>query len=153
MAIADVTLIGWITKNKPLKLRMLSEDKSVVTFSMSIPQRYKNKDGDWTTEQTFVDVEAWGSRAEAFVKHHSPGDATIIFGKLKMHEWVDKNTGKRRTKLLVKLRDWQFVPRKTQHVTREDKLIRDADAHLQAWADISQSKREDGELNDGDDPF
>ena len=75
-----------------------------VKFGIAINE-YAGKDKPQRT--TYVDVTAFGKRAEAVHKHFSQGDPIFIAGRLDFSVWAD-SSGAKRSKLSVVLDDFQF---------------------------------------------
>jgi single-strand DNA-binding protein len=80
---------------------------SVCNGSIALNRRVK-KGEQWTDEVTFVDFTVWGTRGDAFAKHHHKGSAALLHGRLQADSWEDKNTGEKRWKLKVVVEDWEF---------------------------------------------
>lgn len=63
----------------------------------------------WEKETVFIDIAIWGTRGEAFARFHKKGDLAAIDGKLRLDEWVDKNTQAKRSQLKIIGTEWFFV--------------------------------------------
>ncbi|WKD58822.1 single-stranded DNA-binding protein [Corynebacterium caspium] len=62
-------------------------------------------DGAWNNfDQLYLDVEAWGDMAYNVRSSLRTGMAVIVQGTLVTQEWVDKNSGEKRSKVLLKAR-------------------------------------------------
>lgn len=79
--------------------------------NITLAQDSRKKDGDkWVDgDPIFLDVVIWGSRGEAFARHHKKGDMTLIEGRLRLDQWDDRETGAKRSKLRVDALDWHFA--------------------------------------------
>ena len=61
---------------------------------------------------TAIDLEIWGRRGKAFAQHVTTKTAIFIEGRLQLDRWEE--AGKRRSKLFVRVSDWQFLsPKQT----------------------------------------
>ncbi len=101
-----VVLGGHLTRDVEMRF---SDGVPYATVGMCVNNRMKRGD-QWVDDPCFVDVKLSGKRAEAFEKYHSKGSA-CLFPRcyLKFESWEDKSTGDRRTKLVVRALDWEFV--------------------------------------------
>lgn len=79
--------------------------------NVTLAQDTKRKQGDqWVDgDPIFLDVVVWGSRGEAFARHHKKGDMALIEGRLRLDQWDDKTTGAKRSKIRVDAVDWHFA--------------------------------------------
>ena len=59
----------------------------------------------------FVDVTCWGKTAELVCRWKKQGESLLIEGRLQQDKWVDKETGKNRSKLKVVASNMTFVGR------------------------------------------
>lgn len=101
-----VVLGGHLTRD--VDLRFSGDGYAFATVGMCVNNRTK-KGEEWVDEACFVDVKLSGKRAEAFARFHGKGDACLFTrAYLKFESWDDKQTGDRRTKLVVKASDWEF---------------------------------------------
>ena len=60
-------------------------------------------------EDTIVDIEAWGAKAEFLNKHFSKGAALTVSGLLRKKTWQNSE-GENRTKLYILVSEVFFVP-------------------------------------------
>jgi single-strand DNA-binding protein len=102
-----VILMGNLTR-KP-EVRYLPNGNALCKFGLAVNRRFKDAQGEWKEEATFVDVTFFGKRGEAFAKYHDKGKTAFIEGSLRLDQWDDKQSGEKRSKLYVVGDDWQFV--------------------------------------------
>lgn len=102
-----VILMGNLTR-KP-ELRFTGGGMAICKFGLAMNRRFKDQNGEWKEEPTFVDVTIFGKRGEAFAKYHDKGKTAFIEGSLRLDSWDDKQSGEKRSKLYVVGDDWQFV--------------------------------------------
>ena len=105
-----VFLMGNLTRD--IELKHTPSDQSVATIGLAVNRRYSTKEGEKREETTFVDCEAWGRTAEIMSQYLSKGRGVFIEGRLKLDQWDDRETGKKRSKLLVVIENFQFVDSK-----------------------------------------
>ena len=94
-----VIIMGNITRD--IELRHVGNNTAVCDLSLAVNDRRKNQSGEWIEEVAFVDVTAWGRTAEIANEYLSKGSSVLVEGKLKQETWVDKDSGKNRSKLKV----------------------------------------------------
>jgi len=77
---------------------------------MAVNDRRKNQQsGEWEDFPNYIDVVVWGARGESLSRFLSKGSKIFVEGKLRWHEWEDKETGKKRSKLEVVADDIEFA--------------------------------------------
>lgn len=107
----NVTLSARLTKDPEIKV--FKEDLVLCTFSV-VSNRYDSKAED-KKAATFIDCKLWGKRGATFAEHFRKGDGVIATGQLEQEKWEDKETGKGRSKTVIKILDWEFpIPKKEQ---------------------------------------
>lgn len=91
----SVNLIGNLTRD--LELRYVVENKTpITTIGLAVNTRNGKKD-----ETMFIDVDVWGKQAEVCCEYLTKGRKIGVTGRLKQDSWEDKETGKKRSKILV----------------------------------------------------
>tara|TARA_R110000803_G_C11989495_1_gene321956 strand:- start:6833 stop:7270 length:438 start_codon:yes stop_codon:yes gene_type:complete len=102
-------LIGGRVTHDP-ELRFLpNNNMAVCTFSMVTNKKFKKADGEYGEETTYVDCESWGKQAETSGKFLKKGKAILAEGRLKMDQWDDKESGKKRTKIMIVVERFTFT--------------------------------------------
>ena len=84
----------------------------VGTMGLGVSVAYKTRDGEGGEEATGVDCEGWGRTAEVRSQYLCKGRPVFIEGRLKLDQWDDRETGKKRSKLKVVIDNFQFVDSK-----------------------------------------
>lgn len=102
-----VFLMGNLTRD--VELKHTPSDQAVAMLGVAVNRRYRTRDGEDREETTFVDCEAWGRTAEVMNQYLAKGRPVFIEGRLKLDQWDDRETGKKRSKLLVVVENFQFV--------------------------------------------
>lgn len=106
MSFNKVILTGNLTRDP--ETRAVGET-SVTSFTLAVNERYKDKSGTWTERANFIDCKLWGARGEAFAKYLSKGDPALVEGSLQQETWDDKETGAKRSKIVVKCDSFEFI--------------------------------------------
>lgn len=97
MADCTLTIIGSLGKEPELKFT--NSGKSLAEFTMAVSHRYRKGD-DWAEETAWWDVIAWGALGENVAASCPKGTRVIVTGRVKQEEWDDRETGKKRTKMV-----------------------------------------------------
>lgn len=92
-----VILLGNLTRD--VDVRYLQGGRAVCDIGVAVNDRYKNSNGEWVEEVTFVDVTLWGRTAEVAAEYLSKGSPIFIEGRLKLDQW--ETDGQKRSKLKV----------------------------------------------------
>jgi len=94
-----VILLGNLTRDP--ELRYIASGTAVTDLGLAVNEKWKNANGEWVDEVTFVDVTLWARNAEVASEYLSKGSPVLIEGRLRMDSWEDKQTGQKRSKLKV----------------------------------------------------
>ena len=105
----SVIILGNITRD--IELRQTPGGTAVADLGIAMNEKYKNASGEYVEKAIFVDVVAWGRKAEVIAEYFSKGSKILITGELQFDQWENKE-GEKRSKLRVKLRDFDFVDSK-----------------------------------------
>lgn len=92
------------------EMRVLADGTAITNFGVATNKRFKTKSGEEKEVTTFVDIEAFGPRAELITKWVRKGDPILIDGELKFDQW--EKDGEKRSKLTVRLNQFEFLNRK-----------------------------------------
>ena len=92
-------------------LRTFDSGTMVANFAGGI-QEGKDKDGNWINNA--IDIEIWGKSAEVVVDRCKKGDSIFVTGNIRRQEWADKTTGDKRSKHILSVQRFEFLPRAAQ---------------------------------------
>lgn len=112
MSYNKVIIIGNLTRDA--ELRQTQGGTSVLSMSVAVNERHTAKDGTARESTAFIDVKAFGKTAENIAKFFHKGDAILLDGKLAQETWDDKQTGQKRSKLIVVANAFEFVGSKKE---------------------------------------
>lgn len=101
-----VFLMGNLTRDPELK--HTNANMAIANFSVAVNEKWTDKSGAKQERVAFVDCEAWGKTAETVAKFFTKGKPIVVEGRLKQDSWEDKETGKKRSKLLVTVDTFHF---------------------------------------------
>jgi len=92
-----VILVGNLTRDP--ELRYIPSGTAVTDIGLAVNDKYKNKQGEWVEDVTFVDVTLWARQAEIASEYLSKGAPVLIEGRLKLDTW--EKEGKKQSRLRV----------------------------------------------------
>jgi len=85
------------------------------TTSIALNSYYKDKKtGDKKSKVTFLDIKGIGNIANVMKKYLKKGSKVAITGKLDSDDWIDKETKKKRTKIVCILDSIEFLDKKQE---------------------------------------
>lgn len=93
----NVLLVGNLTRDP--EVRHTPSGSVVANLRMAVNESYKDKQGEWQKNTTYIDVTAWGKVAEKSLGCDK-GSRVLVVGKLRMEEWTGKD-GQQKSKLGV----------------------------------------------------
>lgn len=94
-----VTLVGNLCRDVETRQ---AGGTTVGQLRMAINESFTSKSGEKVEKTVFVDVEAWDKLADNCARMVGKGSSVLVEGRLKMDEWEDKETGKKRSKIKVR---------------------------------------------------
>jgi len=113
MSINRVCISGNLTRDP--ELRSLPSGMAVLQMRMAVNDRRKNQQtGEWEDSPNYFDVVVWGARGEALSRFLTKGSKIFVEGKLRWHEWEDKTTGDKRSKIEVVADDVEFASSRSE---------------------------------------
>ncbi len=112
----QVTVAGHLLRAPEMKV--LGSGMKVTECAIAVNNPSKNKKtGEWESNPAFIDIVIFGDPAERFAQNLGKGSGVVLFARLAMDKWDDKQTGKQRTKL--KLVVDKYVPAMKEEGTRQ----------------------------------
>lgn len=100
-SVNNVILLGRLTAD--VDLRVTTSGKNVASFTLAVDKSGKQEGAD------FFDVTAWDKLAELLQQYTSKGSKLLVQGRLEQQTWDDKETGKKRSKVVVIANDATFL--------------------------------------------
>lgn len=102
-----VILIGNLTRDP--ETRFLPNGTAVGQVGLALSRKWKDQQGQWKTEATFVDVSFFGKQAETIGQYLKKGSPLMVEGRLKLDQWEDKQSGQKRSALKVVGESFTFL--------------------------------------------
>lgn len=101
------------------ELRNTQTGTTVVNISIAVGSVFYDKNGNKQDEVCFIECVAFGRVAENIAKFFNKGKPILIEGRLKLDQWEDKETGKKRSKHVGIIESFQFVGGKQNNSTED----------------------------------
>ena len=103
-----VILMGNLTRDP--ELRVTTSGTAIVGFGLAVNRNWRNESGGIQEEVTFVEISAFGKQAETIDRYLKRGNPILVEGRLRQDQWVDKQTGQKRSQLKIVLENFRFLP-------------------------------------------
>lgn len=96
MTLPQVTLTGNLT-NDP-ELRYTGKGTALLKLRVACNERKKDDRGEWVDGRSaFLNVNAWGGKAERAAETLKKGDEVIVIGRLSIDKYTDKDGNERQS--------------------------------------------------------
>ena len=102
-----VFLIGNLTRDP--ELRQLPSGSALCSFGMAINRTMTLASGEQREEVCYVDLVAIGRQAEVIHQYVRKGAPLFVEGRLHYEQWDDRETGKKRSRLTIRVERSQFL--------------------------------------------
>ena len=90
--------------------RMTENGKLRVNFNLACNLSYRDRQGEWQQDTTFVPVSVWDKLAEVVAEHLHKGSGVFLTGRLKSRTYETSNGN--RTVVEILARNIQFLDKK-----------------------------------------
>lgn len=116
-----VVVVGHLTRDPELKY--LADNTAICNCGIAYTKSWRDKQTGKKGEKTaFIDIKLWGGLGERFAEWFRKGQSALVFGKLEQEEWTDKQSGSKRSKLVLKVDEYENLspkPRDSDSGQRE----------------------------------
>jgi len=102
-----VILMGNLTRDPDV--RATTGGMTIVKLGLAMNHRFTTSTGEAREETCFVDVDVFGKQADSCRNYLHKGSPVLVEGMLRTDSWQDKNTGEKRSKLVVRADRVQFL--------------------------------------------
>ncbi len=107
--------ILWFVKTP--ELNETTSGTKYSNFTLCWNESRKDSKGEWVDTPHFFDFEVWAEGAEALCNKYKVGDPIFVeMATPRVHKWVDKETGKDRSKVVFRLDKFLPCPRTKRDV-------------------------------------
>ena len=110
MSYSKTIIVGNLTKDP--ELGYTPNQTPVCNGGIAQTEKWKGKDGATNEDTCFLDWVAFGKPAEVLNQYLKKGDAVLLEGRLTQDRWDDKETGAKRSKHKLKVREFAFMGKK-----------------------------------------
>jgi single-strand DNA-binding protein len=94
-----VIVMGNLTRTP--ELRSTPGGAQLCDISLAVNDTYTDKQGKKQERVDFIDITFWGKQAETLARWKKKGDPLLVEGRLRLDQWEDKETRKKRSALKV----------------------------------------------------
>ena len=109
-SINKVMIIGNLTAD-PL-MKFTPNGAAVTTFSIAVNKKWTDTSGNKQERVQYINCEAWNKPAEAINQYVTKGQPLYVEGKLRTETWDDKETGQKKSRVIIKVSEFQFIASK-----------------------------------------
>lgn len=92
---------------------------SVCEFRLAV-QEYRKINGERKTFTSFFDFVVWDAAAELISLYKKKGDLLLFYATPRQDTWVDKTTGNKRSKVIFRIDEFQFLARHNRKEEEEE---------------------------------
>ena len=127
-----VMLIGRLTRDPEIK--EFSNGGKVANIGFAVNNTRKNQQsGQWEDVPVWVELKAFNrdsgrKTADIAAKYLRKGQQIYVEGHLVLEEWAGKEDGKKQTKMVVYVDDFQFLDKREESSEGEEKPAKRASA-------------------------
>ncbi len=112
LSLNNIVIAGNLTFTP--ELRSTPGGTKLADFTIAINESWTDSAGVKHDGVVFVDGTAWGKLAETLCAYKKQGESIVVIGRLQQDKWIDKETGKNRTKLKVVADHIKFGERRSE---------------------------------------
>jgi len=113
----NVTLAGNLTADP--EMRHTLNGTAITQFSIANNRDWKNGEVE-NKKVNFIRCTAWGKTAENIIKFFSKGKKICVVGELDHQSWDDKESGKKRSNVEIKVHEFYFMEGKADKNTDDN---------------------------------
>lgn len=101
-----VLLKGNLTRDPEVKY--LATGRAVCEFSVAVNRTWVDDHGEKHEKASFHECRCWGKRGETIARYFGKGRPILVKGYMDQEQWEDRETGKKRSKTLVLVEEFEF---------------------------------------------
>ena len=105
-----VILIGNLTRDP--EVRYSPKGVAIAQIGFALNETRTDEQGNKKQKSMFIDLVAFGKRAETMAQYLRKGAKIAVEGKLDQQTWDDKQTGQKRTKIQIIVDNFDFCDSK-----------------------------------------
>lgn len=127
-------------------------DTKVANFSIAVNRKYKSN-GELRDEVSFLDMVAWDKGAETIAKYFDKGDSIILYCSAKQEVWEDKDTSKKRSKVVFRVERFEFPPANSKNKSNGSADNEDSGIPVGAGVGSAAGGEAGGQVGEDEIPF
>ncbi len=143
-----VFLVGRLTRDPDL--RYGSSNNAVMRTSLAVDRQFQNQNGE--READFINIVAFGNRAEVMKKYLTKGSQIAISGRIQTGSY-DGQDGKRVYTTDVVIDEFQFLDSKSSRNLEENQVPSDTTLNVTQPSNNQEVTPYDFSESDDSDPF
>ncbi|WP_457568607.1 single-stranded DNA-binding protein [Desulfurobacterium sp.] len=93
-----VFLAGRLTRDP--ELQHTNAGTPFTRFTIAVNRNYRDRNGNWQEETSFIDIVVWGDAADRAVSRFNKGTEILVEGRLRQSTW-ENEAGEKRSKIEV----------------------------------------------------
>ena len=113
MSYNKIILEGRLTRD--VEVRYGQSGNAIANTGIAVSKKFKKQDGTQGEKILFVDLTFYSRSAEIANQYLRKGSHILVDGELKLDQWDDKNSGQKRSKHSVDVREMQMLGSKQDH--------------------------------------
>jgi len=106
---SKVIQIGHLARDP--ELHKFDDGNQVAGCAMAVNNPFAKDDENGKKPVCFTDIKIWGKQAGTFCDYLKKGDAVMVEGRLDSEKWQDKDTGANRSKHIIVVDRFVFLPK------------------------------------------
>jgi len=110
MAYNKIILEGRLTRD--VEIRYGQSGNAIANTGIAVSKKFKKKDGTQGEKTLFVDLTFYSRGAEIANQYLRKGSHVLVDGELSLGQWDDKQSGQKRSKHKVDVREMQMLDSK-----------------------------------------
>lgn len=91
------------------ELKYSPKGVAIVNGSLAVNRKWTGDDGQLKEEAAFIPFVAFNKTAESIAKFCAKGSNQCLTGRMKQEEWSDKQTGAKRSRLVLVVEQAHFI--------------------------------------------
>lgn len=135
-----VIISGRLTRD--VELRYTPSGTPTANIGIASDRNYRDSDGNWQQETSFLRVVAWTKQAEWAAENLKKGSPVIIEGRIRARNWQDKDDKARTTV--------EIVASRIQRLERELEEVEEGPSNSET---AKENKSKEDEQTEDDIPF
>lgn len=105
-----MTVTGLVRASQDPDIKYFDSGTVKATLDVVYSNKYTTKNGEKKEDSYFIKCSAWGKTAEIIGNYIQKGHLFSLEGNLITETWVDSQTGKNRSKMLVSINRVHLLP-------------------------------------------